>query len=85
MQIGKWPHLRILGSGPTFIGRVLTFVCPQSPKIAFSAQGFQAEKSYPFPQILRYLCVKTTAGHQGLIQGAFCQVWLALPILFFNN
>ena len=42
MQIGKWPHLRILGSGPTFIGRVLTFVCPKSPKIAFSAQGGRA-------------------------------------------
>ena len=30
MQIGKWPHLRILGSGPTFMGRVLSFVCPKS-------------------------------------------------------
>ena len=51
MQIGKWPHLRILGSGPTFIGRVLTFVCPKSPKIAFSARGgiLSGRKKLSFP------------------------------------
>ena len=48
MQIGK--NLRILGSGPTFIGRVLYFVCPKSPKIVFSAQGgILSEKKLSFP------------------------------------
>ena len=69
------------GVRPDVYRQGFVFCLPKKPKkLCFLLKGvsFQAEKSYPFSQILRYLCVKTTVGHQGLIQGAFCQVWLSI-------